>query len=128
MEFSEKELRILLQSLYRLRSDVSGASQEERNRLSNVETIVARIESVIGPPEREDSYFDRAMSKMLASIVPARVMGAAAKAKAEGGSAAKAGAKGAAKKVATKKPAAKAAAKKPSGAKKAPAKKATKRK
>lgn len=66
MNFTDKELRIILQSLYRLRSDVSGASQVERNRFENVESIVNKIEEAVGSLTPEDTPFDREMGAALA--------------------------------------------------------------
>jgi len=65
MDFVEKELRIILQSLYRYRGDVSGASQEERNRFEAVEKVIKKIEEKTGPIVAEKTAFDREMESSL---------------------------------------------------------------
>ena len=44
MDFSDKELRVLLQALYRFRGEVSGASQSEQNKLTLVASVIDKIE------------------------------------------------------------------------------------
>ena len=67
MDFNEKELKLALQALYRLRGDVAGASQEERNKLDSVEKLIGKIENAVGPAKPEKTKFDREIEKDLAS-------------------------------------------------------------
>jgi hypothetical protein len=67
MELTQKELKLALQSLYRFRGEVSGVSQSERNKLANVERLIAKIEEGIGPLKVTITSFDREIEKGLAS-------------------------------------------------------------
>jgi hypothetical protein len=68
MEFSDKELKTMLQSLYRFRGEVSGPSQSERNKLDAVEEIIGKIEGKIGVLKSEKTAFDREMEEHLSVI------------------------------------------------------------
>jgi hypothetical protein len=122
MDFSDKELKVLLQALYRFRGEVSGASQSEQNKLGLVSSVIDKIEEKAGGPVKASrTRFDREMEESLAVLATGRA--GASKEKAQANAKAdldKAAAAPKVKKTATKKaPAAKA-----SGAKKAgPAKK-----
>ena len=122
MEFSDKELKVLLQALYRFRGEVSGASQSEQNKLGLVSSVIDKIEEKAGGPVKASrTRFDREMEESLAVLATGRA--GASKEKAQANARAdldKAAAAPKVKKTASKKaPAAKA-----SGAKKAgPAKK-----
>jgi anti-sigma regulatory factor (Ser/Thr protein kinase) len=52
MDFSDKELKVLLQALYRFRGEVSGASQSEQNKLGFVTSVIDKIEVKVGGPSR----------------------------------------------------------------------------
>lgn len=82
MDFSDKELKVLLQSLYRFRGEVSGASQSEQNKLGLVATVIDKIEAKVGPLTAERTRFDREMDESLA-ILKTGKMGAAKAAKAK---------------------------------------------
>lgn len=81
MDFSDKELKIVLQALYRFRGDVSGFSQEEQNKLGVVESLILRIESKVGPLKAQKTRFDREMEESL-SILKTGKAGAAKERKA----------------------------------------------
>ncbi len=68
MDFSDKELKVLLQSLYRLRGETSGASQSEQNKLALVVSVIDKIESKVGPLKAERTRFDREMDESLAIL------------------------------------------------------------
>jgi hypothetical protein len=68
MDFSDKELKVLLQALYRFRGEVSGASQSEQHRLELVASIVEKIEAKVGPLKAEKTHFDREMEESLAIL------------------------------------------------------------
>ncbi len=72
MEFTEKELKILLQSLARYRGEVAGATQAERNRLESVEKVIGKIEGEIGPLKAERTPFDRKMEESLSVLKTGR--------------------------------------------------------
>ena len=117
MDFNDKELKVLLQALYRFRGEVSGASQSEQNKLGLVSSVIDKIEvKVGGPVKAPQTRFDREMEENLAVLATGRT--GATKAKAQANAEAdldKAAAAPKVKKTASKKaPAAKA-----SGAKKA---------
>ena len=76
MDFSDKELKVLLQSLYRLRGEVSGASQSEQNRLELVVSVIDKIESKVGPIKSERTRVDRDMDESL-SVLKTGKMGLA---------------------------------------------------
>lgn len=76
MDFSDKELKVLLQALYRFRGEVSGASQSEQNQLVVVNSVIDRIEEQAGPIKTERTRFDREMEENL-SILKTGRMGAA---------------------------------------------------
>lgn len=97
MDFSGREMKVLLQALYRFRGEVSGASQSEQNQLELVNSVIGKIEGESGPLTAERSSFDREMAESLSVLATGR----AGARKAEGS-----GAKAApAPKAATKKPA-----------------------
>ena len=79
MDFSDKELKVLLQALYRFRGEVSGASQSEQNKLELVSSIVEKIEGKVGPARAERTRFDEEMAKNLAVLSTGRA-GSAGKA------------------------------------------------
>lgn len=81
MDFSDRELKVLLQALYRFRGEVSGASQSEQNQLSVVSSVIDKIEGKVGPIKAERTRFDREMEESL-SVLKTGKMGAA-KAKVE---------------------------------------------
>lgn len=84
MDFSDKELKILLQALYRFRGEVSGASQSEQSKLALVASVIAKIESKIGPLTAERTRFDREMDESLAILKTGKMgLAKAAKAKVE---------------------------------------------
>lgn len=68
MEFAAKELKVLLQALYKQRGYVSGASQAERNTLGTVQKIIDKIEKEIGPLKPAKTVFDREMEKGLSAL------------------------------------------------------------
>ncbi|NOY08816.1 MAG: hypothetical protein GXP33_08230 [Spirochaetes bacterium] len=72
MDFTEKELKILLQSLTRYRGEVAGATQAERNRLESVEKVIGKIEGEIGPLKAERTPFDREMEESLSVLKKGR--------------------------------------------------------
>jgi hypothetical protein len=83
MDFSDKELKVLLQALYRFRGEVSGASQSEQNKLGLVSSVIDKIEVKVGPIKAERTRFDREMDESLAVLSTGRAGAAKAKAKAE---------------------------------------------
>jgi hypothetical protein len=84
MDFSDKELKILLQALYRFRGEVSGASQSEQNKFGLVASVIDKIETKVGPLRAERTGFDREMDESLSVLMTGRAGAAkAAKAKAE---------------------------------------------
>ncbi len=84
MDFSDKELKILLQALYRFRGEVSGASQSEQNTFGLVASVIDKIETRVGPLTAERTGFDREMEESLSVLKTGRAGAAkAAKAKAE---------------------------------------------
>ena len=118
MDFSDKEMRILLQALYRFRGEVSGASQSEQNKLGLVSSVIDKIEEKAGGPVKASrTRFDREMEESLAVLATGRA--GASKEKAQANAKAdldKAAAAPKVKKTATKKaPAAKAAGAKKAG-------------
>jgi hypothetical protein len=80
MDFSDKELKVLLQALYRFRGEVSGASQSEQNKSQLVSSVIGKIETKVGPLTAERTRFDREMDESLA-ILKTGKMGAAKAAK-----------------------------------------------
>jgi hypothetical protein len=80
MDFSDKELNVLLQALYRFRGEVSGASQSEQNKLGVVASVIDKIEAKVGPIKAERTRFDRDMEESL-SVLKTGKMGAAKAAK-----------------------------------------------
>lgn len=90
MDFSDKEMRVLLQALYRYRGEVSGASQSEQNKSALVASVIEKIEAKAGPLTAERTRFDREMDESLA-ILKTGKMGSAKAAK-EAGELDKAGA------------------------------------
>jgi hypothetical protein len=68
MDLADKELKVVLASLYRYRGEVSGASQEERNKLESVEALIAKIEAKVGTLKAPPTAFDREMGESLKSI------------------------------------------------------------
>jgi hypothetical protein len=83
MDFSDKELRVLLQALYRYRGEVSGASQSEQNKFTLVASVIGKIETKVGPLTAERTGFDREMDESLSVLTTGR-MGVAKTAKATG--------------------------------------------
>ena len=55
MDFNDKELRVLLQALYRYRGEVSGASQSEQNKFTLVASVIDKIEDEGGPPHGREN-------------------------------------------------------------------------
>jgi hypothetical protein len=82
MDFSDKELKVLLQALYRFRGEVSGASQSEQNKSAIVVSVIDKIESKVGPLKAERTGFDREMEESLSVLKTGR-MGAAKGSKGE---------------------------------------------
>lgn len=80
MDFSDKELKVLLQALYRFRGEVSGASQSEQNKFGLVVSVIDKIEDKVGPLKAERTGFDREMDESL-SILKTGRMGLAKAAK-----------------------------------------------
>lgn len=72
MDFSDKELKVVLQALYRFRGEVSGFSQTEQNKLGLVEGIIGKIEDKVGPVTAEKTRFDREMEESLAVLKTGR--------------------------------------------------------
>jgi hypothetical protein len=68
MDFSDKELKVLLQALYRFRGEVSGASQSEQNKFGLVVSVIDKIETKVGPLTAERTRFDREMDESLAIL------------------------------------------------------------
>lgn len=83
MDFSDKELKVLLQALYRYRGEVSGATQSEQNKFGLVVSVIDKIETKVGPLKAERTGFDREMDESLA-ILKTGKMGVAKSAKAKG--------------------------------------------
>jgi hypothetical protein len=84
MDLSDKELKVLLQALYRFRGEVSGASQSEQNKLALVASVVEKIESKVGPLKSERTGFDREMEESLSVLKTGRMgVSKATKARAE---------------------------------------------
>jgi hypothetical protein len=84
MDFSDKELKVLLQALYRFRGEVSGASQSEQNKFSLVASVIDKIETKVGPLTAERTRFDREMDESLAILKTGKMgVAKAAKAKSE---------------------------------------------
>jgi hypothetical protein len=84
MDFSDKELRVLLQALYRFRGEVSGASQSEQNKLTLVASVIDKIETKVGPLTVERTRFDREMDESLAVLKTGKMgLAKAAKSKSE---------------------------------------------
>jgi hypothetical protein len=83
MDFSDKELKVLLQALYRFRGEVSGASQSEQNKLGLVSSVIDKIEvKVGGPVKAPQTRFDREMEENLAVLSTGRAGATKAKAQA----------------------------------------------
>lgn len=72
MDFSDSELKVVLQALYRFRGEVSGFSQTEQNKLGLVETVIGKIEGEVGPVKAEKTRFDREMEESLAVLKTGR--------------------------------------------------------
>jgi len=72
MDFSDKELKVLLQALYRFRGEVSGGSQSEQNKLGLVSSIIDKIEEKAGPVRAEHTLFDEEMAKSLSVLATGR--------------------------------------------------------
>jgi hypothetical protein len=72
MDFSDKEMKVLLQALYRYRGEVSGASQSEQNRYGIVLSIIDKIEGEVGPATAERTRFDEEMAKSLSVLATGR--------------------------------------------------------
>jgi hypothetical protein len=84
MDFSDKELKVLLQALYRFRGEVSGASQSEQNKFGLVASVIDKIETKVGPLTAERTRFDREMDESLAVLKTGKMgVAKAAKAKSE---------------------------------------------
>jgi hypothetical protein len=83
MDFSDKELKVLLQALYRFRGEVSGASQSEQNKSATVASVIDKIEATVGPLRAEKTGFDREMEESLSVLKTGR-MGVSKANKAEG--------------------------------------------
>lgn len=125
MDFTDKELKVLLQALYRYRGEVSGASQSEQNKAGFVAGVIDKIESKIGPVRAERTGFDREMEESLSVLATGRAGAAKAKAAAKAGDSldkAEAAPKVKAKKAAASGKKAAAASGKKAAAPKAPAK------
>ena len=83
MDFNDKELKVLLQALYRFRGEVSGASQSEQNKLGLVSSVIDKIEvKVGGPVKAPQTRFDREMEENLAVLSTGRTGATKAKAQA----------------------------------------------
>jgi hypothetical protein len=83
MDFSDKELKVLLQALYRFRGEVSGASQSEQNKLGLVSSVIDKIEvKAGGPVKAPQTRFDREMEENLAVLSTGRTGATKAKAQA----------------------------------------------
>jgi len=80
MDFSDKELKVLLQALYRFRGEVSGASQSEQNKLGLVSSVIDKIEEKTGPARAEHTQFDEEMAKSLSVLATGRTSGSKARA------------------------------------------------
>jgi hypothetical protein len=72
MDFSDKEMKVLLQALYRYRGEVSGASQSEQNRYGIVLSIIDKIEGEVGPATAERTRFDEEMARSLSVLSTGR--------------------------------------------------------
>ena len=72
MDFSDKELKVVLQALYRFRGEVSGFSQTEQNKLGLVEEVIGKIEGKVGTAKTEKTRFDREMEESLAVLSTGR--------------------------------------------------------
>jgi hypothetical protein len=72
MDFSDKELKVLLQALYRFRGEVSGASQSEQNKFGLVASVIDKIEGKVGPLTAERTRFDREMEESLSVLKTGR--------------------------------------------------------
>jgi hypothetical protein len=124
MDFSDKELKVLLQALYRFRGEVSGATQSEQNKLGLVSSVIDKIEVKVGGPIKAPATrFDREMEENLAVLATGRT--GATKAKAQANALADLDKAKASSKVKKTAPA-KAAAKAPGPKKSGPGKRKTK--
>jgi hypothetical protein len=84
MDFSDKELKVLLQALYRFRGEVSGATQAEQNKFGSVQTVIGKIEAEVGPLRPERTRFDLDMEESLSVLKTGHAgVGAAARGKAK---------------------------------------------
>jgi hypothetical protein len=83
MDFSDKELKVLLQALYRFRGEVSGASQSEQNKAVVVASVIDKIEAKVGPIKAERTRFDREMEESLSVLETGRMGAAKARKQAE---------------------------------------------
>lgn len=72
MDFSDKEMKVLLQALYRFRGEVSGASQSEQNKYGVVSSVIDKIEAKVGPVRAERTRFDEEMEENLAVLATGR--------------------------------------------------------
>ncbi|HUW40238.1 MAG TPA: hypothetical protein VMV90_04460 [Rectinemataceae bacterium] len=72
MDFSDRELKVVLQALYRFRGEVSGFSQTEQNKLGLVEDVIGKLEGKVGPVKAEKTRFDREMEESLAVLSTGR--------------------------------------------------------
>ncbi len=68
MELSEKELKIVLQSLKNYLGEVAGATQAQRNKMEAVQKIIDKIEGEIGPLKPELTPFDKKMEESLSVL------------------------------------------------------------
>ncbi len=68
MNLDEKELKLLLKALYKFRSEVSGATQSEMNKLKEVEAVITKIEEEVGPIRNAKTSFDREMEENLSVL------------------------------------------------------------
>ena len=83
MDFSDKELTVLLQALYRFRGEVSGASQSDQSKLGLVTSVIDKIEVKVGGPVKPPlTRFDREMEENLSVLTTGRTGATRAKAQA----------------------------------------------
>ncbi len=68
MELSEKELKIVLQSLKSYLGEVAGATQAQKNKMEAVQKIIDKIEGEIGPLKPEITPFDKKMEESLSVL------------------------------------------------------------
>jgi hypothetical protein len=73
MDLSSKELKIILPAMYKHRSNISGASQAEKNKLKILEELIDKIEGQVGPINPKLTSFDKQMTENLSIMQKGKV-------------------------------------------------------